>query len=277
MKDGCPDLVCKSNRLIEASYRLSMVEQQIILFSIARAREADILLTADTPVTIDAKDFALMFGSNPIRVYEQLREAMDALYERSVLIYEVDQATGKEKVTKSRWISTASYISGAGQVQIIFAPKVIPFITRPIREFTRYQIEQISGMSSIYAIRIYELLIQYKEIKKRVLQVSELREMLALEQNEYHRIFDFKKWVIDVAVSQINNHSDLIVSYEQKKTGREVTHFTFFISQKTEDKPKKLPKLSREYIEQHAHPGENYEEASKRLSKKRTKMAKATS
>lgn len=36
-----------------------------------------------------------------------------------------------------------------------------------------------------------------------------------------------KKRVLDHAVSQINNHTDITAEYEQHKTGRKVTGFTF--------------------------------------------------
>ena len=66
---GKKELVVKSNRLVEASYRLTLVEQKIILFAICRAREEQRGLTADTPVTITAKDFAAQFGTNETKVY----------------------------------------------------------------------------------------------------------------------------------------------------------------------------------------------------------------
>ena len=50
--------------------------------------------------------------------------------------------------------------------------------------------------------------------------------------SEYQRVLDLKKRVIDPAVLQINEFSDLTVSYTQKKKGRTVTHFIFNFSQK---------------------------------------------
>ena len=37
-------------------------------------------------------------------------------------------------------------------VEIIFAPAVVPLITRLEEQFTQYDIEQISGLSSAYAV-----------------------------------------------------------------------------------------------------------------------------
>jgi len=71
------ELVVKSNRLVEASYRMTLVEQQIILFAICRAREEQRGLSPEDPVTIAAKDFARMFGTEEGSVYGQLKSAMN--------------------------------------------------------------------------------------------------------------------------------------------------------------------------------------------------------
>jgi plasmid replication initiation protein len=75
-----------SRFFVEASYRLTLVEQQIILFAICRARDEQRGLTADTPVTITARDFAAQFGTNETKVYGQLKEAMVTMFERHIVI-----------------------------------------------------------------------------------------------------------------------------------------------------------------------------------------------
>lgn len=255
-------LVVKSNRLIEASYRLTLIEQQIILFAICKCRDEQRGLSPDTPVTIKASEFSEQFGADEKSVYGQLKEAMLTLFQRDVTIYDNDPLSGKPRVTASRWISTASYVDGEGQIQIIFAPAMIPFITRLESEFTAYRLEKIGAMSSVHAIRIYEMLAQYIGIGKREIEVSWLKEMLQLS-GEYPRIGNFKARVVDVAQDQINQHSDIRVSYTQRKTGRDVTHLEFTI--KPEKKPEAKVVIDRAYVDKHARPGETYDQAFKRL------------
>jgi plasmid replication initiation protein len=233
------ELVVKSNRLVEASYRLSLNEQRIILYAICRAREEDVALSSDKPVTITADTFLKQFPSvGKGNVYQQLKDAMDALYERSVTVNDKDPVTGHTRITKTRWISTASYIDGAGHVQVIFAPEVIKYIARVEVEFTKYQLEKVSQMTSFHAIRIYELLSQFREARIRTLNLIELRNYLQIEPHEYKLTTNFIRKVIDVAVEQINLHSDLMVKYESKKTGRAITDFVFKIKTK-DSKPKR--------------------------------------
>jgi hypothetical protein len=143
----------------------------------------------------------------------------------------MDVKTGKPEVTSYSWISAQSYVDGAGTVKLQFTPIVVEHITRLEREFTSYRLEKIAYMSSAYAIRLYELLIQWGSIGKREIELAWLRKTLGLE-GQYSSIKDFKKYVIDVALSQINEFSDLTASYTQRKTGRIVTHLIFTFSQK---------------------------------------------
>jgi plasmid replication initiation protein len=236
------ELVVKSNRLIEASYRLSLNEQRIILYSICRCREEDKGLRPDQPITITADAFAKQFSSvGRGNVYQQLKDAMEALYDRSVTVHDIDPVSGHARVKKTRWISEGAYVDGAGNIQVIFTPEVIKYITRLEAEFTSYQLEKVGNMTSSYAVRIYELLSQHREIGHRTLNLAWLRETLGIEPGEYKLTADFKKWVIEIAVAQINKHSDLTVSYKSQKTGRAITDFSFKI--KSKDAKKKNTSL----------------------------------
>jgi plasmid replication initiation protein len=244
------ELVVKSNRLVEASYRLGLNEQRIILYSICRCREAQEGLLPDRPVTITADSFAKQFPSiGRGNVYQQLKDAMDTLYDRSVTIHDVDPASGHARVKKTRWISEAAYVDGTGNIQVIFTPEVIKYITRLEAEFTSYQLEKVGHMTSAHAVRMYELLAQYKEIGTRTLNLAWLREALQMEPDEYKLTANFINRIIEPSVEQINKHSDLTVSYKPKKTGRAITDFAFKIKIK-DTKPKRQALTDQEMREQ---------------------------
>jgi plasmid replication initiation protein len=227
------ELVVKSNRLIDASYRLAMNEQRIILYAICRCREEQKGLFPDLPVTITAEAFVKQFPSvDKSNVYGQLKEAMNTLYNRSVMIHDIDPATKKERVRETRWISEKAYIDGAGHVQLVFTPEVIKYITRLETEFTSYQLEKVGNMTSAYAVRIYELLAQHKDIGHRTLNMAWLREALHIAPEEYKLTTNFVRKVINVAVEQINKHSDIKVNCTAQKTGRAITDFFFKIRDK---------------------------------------------
>jgi plasmid replication initiation protein len=262
-------VVVKSNKLIEASYRLDLIEQRLILAAIVEARETQKGL-GEGFLTIEAKRFAAMFGMEEGSVYGQLKEARKSLFNRFIVVRDVDPVSGFERVNELRWLSTASYIDGAGAIQIRFGQDIVPYISHLESEFTTYRLEKIGRMSSVHAVRLYELLVQYLSIGRREVELFWLKETLGIA-DEYKAIKDFKKRVLDVAIKQINEHSDIVVSYTQRKTGRAVTHLVFAINCKPANRGEKVTKASKrtvidkDYVERHANPGESYDQAYRRL------------
>jgi plasmid replication initiation protein len=259
-------LVVKSNTLVEACYRLTMVEQQLLLMAIVEARVAAIDFT-DLPkkgITIRAADFVAMFGTDSKSAYHQIKSAIDILFERHLTTHDIDPTTGFPRINKFRWISKASYVDGAGNVSIIFTDDVIPYFTNLEEQFTAYRIQQIGNLSSVHAIRIYEFLLRFKSTGVRFFEVQKLRDTLGLI-DEYPLFANLKAKVLDVAVEQINEHTDLKISYKTRKTGRRITHLDFSIKEKSSIVSKR-PKLDKAYIDANALTGETYEQARIRLA-----------
>jgi plasmid replication initiation protein len=243
-----------------------MVEQQLLLMAIVEARAAAIDFT-DLPkkgITIRAVDFIAMFGTDRTSAYHQIKSAVDILFERHLTTHDTDPATGFPRINKFRWISKASYVDGAGNVSIIFTDDVIPYFTNLEEQFTAYRIQQIGNLSSVHAIRIYEFLLRFKSTGVRFFEVQKLRDTLGLI-DEYPLFANLKAKVLDVAVEQINEHTDLKISYKTRKTGRRITHLDFSIKEKSVIVSKR-PKLDKYYIDAHALTGETYEQARIRLA-----------
>ena len=112
-------------------------------------------------------------------------------------------------------------------MELVFASDVIPLITRLEARYTEYELKQVVGLQSEYAIRLYELIIQWRSVgTTSQISLVELREKLGLV-DEYQRIEAFKRRVLDLAITQINEHTDITSEYEQHKQGRVITGFTF--------------------------------------------------
>ena len=220
------ELVVKSNRLIEASYRLSLAEQRIILMAITEVRKSSKNFNAEDFIEVRAVEFANLFDTDVKNSYIQLQDAAKSLFSRYVVLRETDPITGKQSVLEARWVSAVQYVAGAGLIRIQFSGVVVPLVTRLETNFTSYAISSISKMTSTYAIRLYELLLQWGSMGHREVAIDWLKSALQVA-SDYPRLSDFKRRVVDVAVSQINDYSDLAVSYDQRKSGKTVTHLIF--------------------------------------------------
>ncbi|MBP8020273.1 MAG: replication initiation protein [Agitococcus sp.] len=270
------DIIVKSNHLIEASYYLTLNEQRVILLAIAQIYRKEGIQMTDL-FRVCARDFAKQFDLKLDGVYQELIKVTDKLYERSIIINQPDPNNPKLKKTKTRWISSISYMPDDGVLLLSFAQAVIPYLTLLQKEFTQYKLAFVSQMSSIYAIRLYELLKQWGNIGKREVSLEWLKKQFEID-NKYDTLFNFKTRVLEPALTQINAHSDLQVSYTQRKTGRVVTHFTFVFSLKAAIKPKGSIKKKRPVgatingvlkadIERLARAGESYEQAAERIKR----------
>lgn len=231
------DLIVKANTLINASYNLEVSEQRLILMSIVQARNTETGIDAVTPLKIYAQDYAKQFNTTKETAYEVLKKAVNNLFERQFTYREID-TDNKEIVTKSRWVSRISYKDSSGFLQITFSPDVVPLITRLEKQFTSYYLNEISNLSSKYSIRLYELLISWRVVGKASFSLSDFREKIGLSENEYLKMNDFKKRVLEPAIKQINDSTNLIVKYEQLKDGRRISGINFFFKEKNVQKIK---------------------------------------
>jgi len=235
-------LVTKDNSLIGASYSLGVVEQRLIFLAIIEAREQNTLIEAGGLLRIYAQSYARQFEVEKHTSYEAMKRAVEGLYEAGFSYSKVDEKSGKIGQYKSRWVDKIGYIDDLGCVELVFASDVIPLITRLEERYTAYELKQVAGLQSEYAIRLYELIIQWRSVgKTNQMPLDELRSKLGLTK-EYPRIEAFKRRVLDVAIKQINTHTDITAEYEQHKQGRMITGFTFKFEQKKMSKNTKADK-----------------------------------
>lgn len=231
------DLIVKTNWLNQALQNLSLIEMRIIQLAIVDARESGKGLSAEKPLTIHSKRYAEAFGVQAKNAYTNIKQAEDTLFKRQFSFIDTDG-----KPVKSRWVQDVKYLDEKGAIELCFTRHVVAGISRidgAIDFFTKYLLSNTVKFKSVYSVRLYELLAQWKNADMHKIPVFELqkfREQLGVGDSEYTRMHDFKKRVLDYAVNEINTHSDLTVSYEQVKKGRVISGFRFKISVKQAEK-----------------------------------------
>ena len=236
-------LIVKDNALIEASYTLDAVEQRILLLAVLASRQQR--QPKDNKVKIHAYEYMNTFGVERHASYEALRNGAKGLFEAKFQYQKVDDETGAVGVAESRWVESAIYFDKLATVELAFTSDVLPLIGELEKRFTQYEIEQIAGLQSRYSIRLYEMLMQWRSSGKTPeIALKTLRNRLGLLDDEYNRMCDFKSRVIDAALKQINEHTDIKATYEQHKQGRSITGFTFTFKEKP--KPKTAKELARD-------------------------------
>ena len=220
------DLVVKSNKLVQALQTLTLSETRLLQLAIVDARETGQGLSTDEPLELNALRYAKAFNVSPDAAYLALIEAEDSLFKRQFTITNEDGT-----LTKSRWIQDANYRKGEGRILVTLTRVVIEHVTKIDgfeQYFTSYHLKKTADFKSVYAVRLYELLMQWKSVGKTpVYELNKFRSQLGIGVNEYTRMEAFKRRVLDIAVDQINELSDITVKYEQHKKGRSISGFSF--------------------------------------------------
>ncbi len=238
------NLIVKDNALINASYNLDLIEQRLILLAIVQARKNQKPVTNDDKVIISVADYANEFGVTPSgSLYENIKNSCETLFERQ---FSYKELTEKDEIkySKSRWVSKVSYIPNSATIELFFTPDVVQLITMLEKHFTSYELEQVAGLNSKYAVRCYEMLIAWRsQGKTPVISVQDFRERLGVLDSEYKTMGDFKKRVLDLAMNEISEKTDIKATYEQHKKGRKIIGFSFSFKQKKPKQKEKIPDM----------------------------------
>ena len=214
-------LIVKSNRLIEASYKLDLQEQRIILLmaSMVKRDDKDFQL-----YRINIKDFSELIGVKNTALYTEIKEITKKIQERVLVITEPD---GRE--LQIGWLSSAEYFKNQGYVELEFSPKLKPYLLEIKTTFTKYQLKNIAGLKSSYSIRIYELLKQYITIGERLFKVEEFKKVLGIKPGSYKNYGDLNRRIIAKAKVELTQKTDISFAVTPKKRGNKVVEILFSI------------------------------------------------
>ena len=231
-------MVYQANPLIEGRREFSLIETRLFYLGlkgvVPKLTNKDTVWTAkeayerDFPVTIiPTNELISLFGND--KYYSTLSEICDKLAKKTVKVKGIGK-NGKEKFAIYPVFAELSYNSTDG-LKIEFNSKMKPWLLDLAdKPFTKLPFEQIWGLGSSYSIRLFELLLQYKNTKtrERVLTIEELRACLGIADGAYGgRTNNFRRFIVDASVRAINQATAYKIDYEPVKDGRRIVAFKF--------------------------------------------------
>jgi plasmid replication initiation protein len=220
--------VVKANDLIQRSrFQLSSQEQKIVLYLISKIKPGD---KEFQKYSFEIQEFCKLCGiENPSGVdYKYLKDTLQKLRDKS---FWVKQDNGGE--TLFAWIDGVTVSPRSGTVSIRLNENIKPYLLALQQKFTHYSLVYILGMRSQYAIRLYELLKSYEFRGRWQVGIEELKELLSAEN--YKLFGDFKRRVLNTALREIKDLTDIGVNYEIIKKGRKFAEIEFTVKQKESD------------------------------------------
>jgi len=217
-------IVVKSNDVIEASYSLDSVEYHVLHACIAQI-DSTTDLDTKTKFDLHVQDYAKLTGTSTNKAYTRLQEAAAKLFDRKVYIRNANSIRQNDYLV-TRWISGIRYVQEKGKITLTFSPDILPYLSQLQSNFTKYELQNVSKMRSIYAIRLYEWLMQWRTSQCLDVSLDDYRHRLRIV-DKYPSIKDLKLYTLKPALKGINETSDIIVEFTQKKRGRTITNFIF--------------------------------------------------
>jgi plasmid replication initiation protein len=221
------DIVVQHNNLIEAPKGLTLQEYKMFMFLISKI---DPLYNDFSVFRITALEFAKAIGvENSTYVYRDLQVVSKRLLERVIKIIKPES----NLTIQTHLVSSVYYWHGCGYVDIKISDEMKPYFLGIRRNFTQYKLSQITRLSSVHAIRIYEMLKKQETLGKRTFFIDDLKRNLSIQDNQYKRFSDFRK-ILETSKREINTKTDLKIDFKFIKTGRKVTAVQFDIKSKNE-------------------------------------------
>jgi plasmid replication initiation protein len=241
------EVVVQDNRLVDSPRFLSLQEQKLFIFLVSKLNpETPDDITFRIPVT----EYAKAVGIDLDNAYREVRKIVKRLMSRVISIFQYEDGCRTE--TMIPVLSYYKYWESKGYADVRLAKELVPYLFDLNKRYTQYKLTQITGLSSIYAIRIYEILKRNEGLKVRKLFIDDLKKILAIPPKQYKRFNDFKRKVLDIAQKEINAKTDLIIEYQLTKVGKKFEVIAFSMTPKnSSEKPYityESPSISREKV-----------------------------
>jgi plasmid replication initiation protein len=218
--------VRQHNALTNARYEYTEMQANIFLVLLSKLRKD----AADAVYQITVPEMEKATGSQCN--YKQLRESTDGMMGR---VHEVNTLhNGHEVFRQLVLFKRIDYILGTGVIELEFNEYATPYLFDLKNNFTSFQVQAALSLTSKHAKRIYQICSQWKDKgETRKMAILDLKKVLGLADNkgreEYAEISMFRKNVLDVAVRQINEKTDLLIGYKLEKVGRAFQNIVFTV------------------------------------------------
>lgn len=232
-------IVAKSNEVVQKSrYELSVQEQKTIAYicsmikpisAIDRANKVPFILEYE----FNIRDYCHICGIDYDNGnnYREIKSTLKGLRDKSFWLM-LEEGTE----TTISWLSKVWCNKGTGKVQVRLDEDMTPYLFDLQEKFISYGLQTVLAMKSQYSIRLYELLKSYAYHSSKTFEIDEMKRLLMVENNKsYKNFFDFNKRVLEPAQKEINEYTDINISYRPIKKGNKVARLEFRMKEKTSE------------------------------------------
>lgn len=237
--------VVMANELLRAAHGLGINEKRLIMLAISKLDNRKPATPQNMITRVNVAEMVKAFGIDANSAYKETKLAAEGVKQRYIRFFHHDD-DGKPLETVMNWVGRITYKPSAAWVEIAFWHELSPMLFELKKHFTRYQLERVGRLQSMYSWRLFELLMQFKRTGLLKISLQQFHQTLETAPT-YQKDFGLLRTrVIDPAIKEIREKDGLDITWEATKTGRKVTAltFTFPVEAQTE-LPLTPPKASK--------------------------------
>ena len=225
------ELVYQGNPLIQSRKDFTTIGMRLFILGLMglnpHLSKNDKFFDKEFPnIFISTSELTKLFGNTAY--LGMLESECKTLFNSSITLKYTDKS-----FTLMHVFDVMEYKSNDG-LYIQFDPKMKEYLLELVEGgYTAVSIEQIFKLTSTYAVRLIELCLQYRNMTKgnlieRKLTIDEIRFYLNVPDNAYEgRMNNFRKFVLDEPIAEIERITDFRMSYRVEKEGRRIKNFIF--------------------------------------------------
>ncbi len=218
--------VRQANALTNARYEYTETQANIFLVLLSKLRKN----SPDDVYQISVTELEKLTSKK--LNYKQLRNSTEEMMGRVHKVH--THHNGKEVFRQLVLFKRIDYILGTGTIELEFNEYAIPYLFDLKNNFTSFQVQAALNLPSKHAKRIYQICSQWKDKgQTKKVTILDLKKTLGLADDkgneEYTILAMFKKKVLDVAVKQVNEKTDLHIGYQLEKVGRAFQNIFFTV------------------------------------------------
>lgn len=234
--------VYKTNEFIQkARFDLTLTQQKLILYAISKINKSS---ENFEKIKINLKEFQDICNVTHNN-YTGLKQDLTDINKKCWWVTVKDE-NNMVADCLVQWFSFIKVYKDTSVIELEFHQVLKPYLLElSDRFYTSYELQNVLSFKSAYSIRLYELFKSLSNNESWFFTVDSLKEYLNC-QEKYSVFKDFRKWVLDPSLKEINHYSDLFITYKTEKNGRKISRVIFSIAKKS-DMQQQIKQLLNSY------------------------------
>lgn len=173
---------------------------------------------------LSAIEFSNQFNLDIKNSYRILKQAIKKLMKTDITIE-------KPELFQTWQINVcerAVYNEKEGTIDIMFTGSIMEYLKQRTKNFTLYNLKEVADLTSLYAVRLYELMQQFNTTTGMIIHtVEQWREIFGLISTQYPLYANLKQKVFNQALEEINTKTGYKLTMTEEKEGRKVVRVRF--------------------------------------------------